>query len=186
MAQTHGTYPSVTRILAPWSDFSSVPPGVLENAANRGTRVHQACLCKVRGLWSMPESDVEPFLSSFLRWLPSVEVIDAEFELTDSALGLVGHPDLLVKFRGDSSLSIVDLKTPTQYNPIWRPQLAAYKYLAEHNGRVISRICSLRLSRQGRPPILNESTGTYGHDLAGFMSALDAWKYFTRLKERKI
>lgn len=186
MAHKPGIYPSVTQILGPWSDFSGVDPAVLDRAAERGTRVHQSCLCEVRGLWSLPDTDIEPFLLSFRRWLPLVEVIDAEFELTDTALGLVGHPDLMVKFKGDSSLSIVDLKTPIQYNPIWRPQLAAYKYLAERNGHVISRICSLRLSRQGRSPILNESTGTYGHDLAGFMSALDAWKYFTRLKERNI
>ncbi len=36
-------YPSVTEVLQPWSDFSRIPPAVLEAAASRGTAAHQAC-----------------------------------------------------------------------------------------------------------------------------------------------
>ena len=77
---------------------------------------------------------------------------------------------------------MIDIKTPKAYNPMWRPQLAAYKHLAEINGYKASRVMSLRFGVQ--KPIVNESTGTCQYDLTGFLSALNACKYFQSLKER--
>ena len=178
--------PTVTQILAPWSNFGAVPPDVLARAADRGTRVHAACLAEVTGLWVPPDPEVAPYLDSFRVWLPNVEVIKAEFELHDAELGFIGHPDLLVRFKGDKGLAIIDLKTPVAYSSMWRPQLAAYNHLAWQNSLPVRRTGTLRLKKDGKPPIFNESTATYGHDLAGFMSARDAWKYFNAPKERMI
>ena len=183
MAYAPGPYPSVTTILAPWSNFDSVPPEILAKAADRGTRVHAACHAEIKGLWAVPEIDVAPFLQSFRSWLPYFEVIESEFELIDSTLGYMGHPDILGRFKGDKGLTLIDLKTPIAFNPLWRAQLAAYKQLAGTNGYKVDRTASLRLSRKGRMPILNELTGHIGVDLAGFMSALEAWKYFNSLKK---
>ena len=178
--------PSVTQVLSPWADFGRVDPAVLERAALRGTAVHAACLAETTGFWAPPDPEIEPYVESFRLWRPRVEIIKAEFELADPVLSLYGHPDLLVRFAGDTALAIIDLKTPAAYNSIWRAQLAAYKYMAVKNGLDVVRVGSLRLQKDGRPPILNESTATYPRDLAGFIAALDAWLYFTALKERNI
>ncbi|MCL2029826.1 MAG: PD-(D/E)XK nuclease family protein [Deltaproteobacteria bacterium] len=178
--------PTVTQVLAPWADFGAIDPAVLARAARRGSAVHDACLAETTGIWVEPDDEAAPYLASFRLWLPNVEVIKAEFSLSDPALDLRGHPDLLVRFKGDASPAIIDLKTPAAYNPSWRPQLAAYKYLAVKSGMAVERIGALRLKKDGSPPIFTESTATYGRDLAGFMAALDAWRYFQALKERTI
>jgi len=187
MTRKPGLYPSVTQILSPWADFSGVPPHVLAAASERGTRVHQACLTEAVGGWVMADELVAPYLASFQKWLPRVEVIAVEFEVTDHTMGYLGHPDLLVRFKGDQGYSLIDLKTPRVYNPIWRAQLAAYKGAAltmpEYSN--IQRLASLRLSPEGKPPILNESTATYALDLNGFYNSLAAWKYFQGLKRKE-
>ena len=185
MAHAPGIYPSVTQILAPWSDFSSVPPDVLAAASERGTRVHQVCLADAVGAWAVPDDVTGPYLESFRLWLPRVEVIAVEFEVINHTMKYMGHPDLAVRFKGDQGLSLIDLKTPRPYNPVWRAQLAAYKAAAIAMAKYdIERIASLRLSPEGKAPILNESTDTYAIDLNGFYNSLAAWKYFHGLKRK--
>lgn len=178
--------PSVTQVLAPWANFGAVPPEVLARAAERGTKTHAACLAETAGLWWPPDPEVAPYVASFLSWLPNVEIIKAEFELRDDALKFIGHPDLLVRFRGDKFLAVIDLKTPVAYSVLWRPQVAAYRHLAEINGFPVRRTGSLRLKKDGGPPIFRETTDTYPQDLGGFLAALEAWKYFNALKGRMI
>jgi hypothetical protein len=182
------TLPSVTAILAPWSRFDGVPEAVLAAAADRGTRVHNACKADVSGLWVLPDPEVAPYLESFRLWLLRrvVRVISAEAEYVDLDLCYKGHPDLVVILKGDTAATIIDLKTPLTKNPLWRPQIAAYKHLVEKAGLEVGRTGSLRLSPRGLPPLLDEYTGSLAADLAGFMSALYAWRYFNALKERMV
>lgn len=173
-------FPSVTSVISPWADFSAIRPEVLENAARRGTDVHRICSALALGLWvpSIPD-DCAGFVLSFEQWIPVVQdVIMAEDELVDPSMGFLGHPDLIVRIKGDRGLTMVDLKTPATTNKAWRLQLAAYRRLAEVNGFEISRVLSLRLRKDGGRPIVNEYTGTYQEDLAVFLAALTCWKFF--------
>ena len=186
MAHTPGIYPSVTQILSPWSDFNSVPPDVLAAASERGTLVHQVCLAEAVGGWAVPDDVTAPYLESFCLWLPRVEVIAVEFEVINHTMRYMGHPDLTVRFKGDRGLSLIDIKTPRLYNPVWRAQLAAYRAAALTMPEYadIERIASLRLSPEGKAPILNESSSTYAIDLNGFYNSLAAWYYFQGLKRK--
>jgi len=67
---------SVTQVLQPFADFSGIRPEVLEAAADRGTRVHSACLAKAAGAWSkpLPESEVG-YYESFCAWMNNVESV---------------------------------------------------------------------------------------------------------------
>jgi hypothetical protein len=181
-------FPSVTAILSPWTDFSNVPDARLAAAADRGTRVHAACLAEVRGLWVLPDPEVEPYIESFRRWLPRIaKVISAEAEYVDEDLGYKGHPDLVVIFQGDVYAALPDIKTPRQKNPLWRVQTAAYKNLVEKAlGIPVKRTGSLRLSPEGRAPIFAEYTGSLAVDFAGFLAAKDAYQYFQKLRGRLI
>ena len=171
--------PSVTRILSPWADFSGIPEEVLANAARRGTDVHRICGCIAQGLWfpAIPE-DCTLFVESFRRWFPVVEIVVlSEGELADTRLGYCGHPDLICRIRGDKALTLIDFKTPASKSPLWRAQLAAYKHLAREAGHDVQRVGSLRLKRDGGHPIFDEYTDN-ATDLAGFVAALNAHRYF--------
>jgi hypothetical protein len=176
-------FPSVTAILAPWTDYSTIPPNVLQAASERGTAVHKICALKIQGLWHSVPPELAGYVKSFDDWARVVsDVILVEPEMEDAALGYCGHPDLLVRIKGDSGLSLVDLKTPAACMPTWRPQLAAYRGLARINGYEISRVFSLRLAKDGGRAKVDEYTGTVGQDMAGFLSALNAYRYFKGAK----
>lgn len=183
IARANGQLPSVTTILSPWSDFSRVPDGVLAHAAERGTLVHRACACRLTGVWSPPVTpECAGYVLSFESWLPTVEDVDVslvEAELVETQLGYLGHPDAVVRLKGDSKWTVIDLKTPAAQSPSWRLQLAAYKRLVEENtDRMVGRVLTLRLKKDAGRPIINESTATARQDFSVFLNALACWKYF--------
>ena len=174
--------PSVTQVLTPWADFSHVNPDVLAHAAARGTEVHRACAAMAQGLWVAPVTEEAiGYIASFQAWSRAVvqDVLLVEAELADKALGFRGHPDLICRIWGDSGLTLVDLKTPASRSPLWRVQLAAYKRLAIVNYFNVRRVMSLRLKRDGSRPIVDEYTDSAA-DLAGFVHALNAHRYFSK------
>lgn len=173
--------PSVTQVLAAFTDYSGVPAHVLEAASERGSRVHAICAARIQGLWHQPVTDdVAGYVKSFDDWARAAieDVILVEPELEDLALGYCGHLDLICRVQGDEGATIVDLKTPATCMLPWRAQLAAYRNLAEKNGHHISRVFSLRLDKAGGRAKLDEYTGTVRADFSAFMSALNAYRYF--------
>jgi hypothetical protein len=176
--------PSVTAILAPFVDYSRVPAHTLAQAIERGTAVHGLCSARIQGLWHAPVAEgLSGYVKSFDDWARVVSgVVLVEEELVDPVLGYCGHPDLILRIKGDAGMSLVDLKTPAACMPTWRPQLAAYRHLAESNGHEISRVFSLRLAKDGGRAKVDEYTGTVRADFAGFVSALNCWKFFKGAK----
>lgn len=176
-------FPSVTQVLSPFGDFSRVSPAVLEAAAERGIAVHRLCVGVARRLFVHVPPELSGYVASFKTWWPVVEeLISAEEEMIEPRLGYVGHPDLVVRIRGDVGLTVVDLKTPVVLGKIWACQLAAYSRLvrAKYAHILVGpiRILSLRLRRDGSRPITNEFTDKQGRHFAAFCAALSAWRYF--------
>lgn len=175
-------FPSVTRVLGVFADFSRIPPHVLNHAAARGTKVHAACSAIAKGLWCPPqEPEVQPYVDSFRRWFDRyVESVSAvEVELVDEKLGFCGHPDLICRIKGDKwdELTVVDLKTPATKNRLWSAQLAAYRHLAETEIDPPKRTASLRLRKDGSRALFDEYEDQ-ARDLAAFLSALNAVRWF--------
>lgn len=176
-------YPSVTQVLSVYQDFSQIPEHVLNHAAERGTKVHAACAAHAQGLWVPPlEDEVRGYFESGRNWFDSVveEVVLVEGELVDKGLGFCGHPDLICRIKGDTAFTVVDYKTPAVKNLIWRAQLAAYKHLVEATrpGQwIVQRVLSLRLSKEGKPPKVDEYLNS-PKDFAAFLSALNAYRNF--------
>ena len=171
--------PSVTQVIAPFADFSGIPEAVLDHACQRGTKVHAACAAIASGLFPVVDAETAGYVKSFREWFDStvVVVVGVEMELLDRNLGYTGHLDLLCRIKGDKGLTVCDLKTPVTAHVLWKAQLAAYRHLCETNGYDVRRAFSLRLSREGKVPIVTEYVN-HGHDLAGFLAALSAWTYF--------
>jgi hypothetical protein len=180
MYTPHPKYPSVTAILGHYTDFSCIKPEVLENAARRGQRVHAICASKLQGLWvpDVPE-DCAGFVASFDSWSSGIveELVACEVELIHPVFKYVGHPDMVVRLKGDSTLTVLDLKTPATKQKTWRYQIAAYKQLIESNdiGEVGRGMC-LRLKKDGSSPIVDEYTSMAG-DFQVFQAALIAHNY---------
>lgn len=173
--------PSVTTVLQPFMDFSEVPIDVLEIASTRGTEVHSICACIAKKLWvfDIPIT-LSGYVDSFKGWFDSMveEVILAEERLYDHALGFHGMPDLICRIKGDSDLSLVDYKTGKVVMPTWAVQIAAYRHLAIKAGHPVHRVLSLRLSADGKPPIINESTRNMNQLFNVFVSALNCYRHF--------
>jgi len=171
----------VTEVLSPWTDFSMIPPDVLDYASQRGTRVHELIHEKLDGKWIPPKAipeDVKGFIQSFVTFQRDMilETVFSEKTFTSDIYGLTGTID----FGGylndkPKDFTILDWKTPLALQPTWKGQLSAYQYLAgEYKPK---RIGSLRLDPKGGPAKM-----TWYEDSAevweAYLCALTAYKYF--------
>ena len=171
---------SVTTILGKYSDFSMIPPDVLEAAAARGTEVHDYCAKYALGIWTPPLSaHIEGYGLSFRRWFDEyvTEVILVEQDLRDEVMGFKGRIDLIPKLKGDFHPAIIDYKTPITIGRTWEAQIAAYKHLAVDNGIPVERGGDLKLKRDGAPAKY-VPCGNAVQAFAAFHHALNAHRYF--------
>jgi len=168
---------SVTEAISFLSDYSMVNEDVLAAAQARGTVVHAACAAYAMNEWLPVHKDYFGYVQSFRDWFDEYVVkcaLTVEQRLEDKGIGIVGHPDLICRMKGDPQYTIVDLKTAAAPMKAWRLQMAMYRHLAEKSLALdIGRIFSLRLDPDGDRPKIREYTGTYLEDLAVFMSALN-------------
>jgi hypothetical protein len=167
-------FPSVTRIISPYVDYSMVPEGVLLRATERGLRVHQACAMIARGGFPVVSPDDQGYLDSFCRWFEYVNrVLAVEEELRDEQLGVVGHPDLIVELR-DGRIIVPDLKTPVTKRKTWKLQLALYQWLARNFHPVGS--CSVQLKANGTMPHV-DYLDDFSTALVTAIGLLNAYRY---------
>ena len=142
---------SVTEILKPWSDFSRIPPAVLEAASVRGTAVHDICATIARRLplLTIPD-ECYGYVESFNRWFELVvdDVLLVETRLVDMGFAYHGEPDLIIKAK-HGEIILVDNKTPIQLVKTWQLQCAGYFNLADKNGMRPDKCGSLRLDPKG-------------------------------------
>jgi hypothetical protein len=176
---------SVTTVTSPYfyemMRLSGVKEEVYGHASSKGTLVHKVCQCYAL---SLPTNSLPPeyegYGLSFVRWFDRYvqEVIWTEKELVDEELGFYGHPDLLVRFKGQSFLSLPDIKTPTTYSSLWKIQLSAYKHLVKKSGEDPAWCGSLMLNKDGKMPRVIKHHYA-ARDLAVFLELLDARRYIT-------
>lgn len=126
--------PGVTTILKPLTDFSAVPPHVLDAASAFGTAVHLAC--ELDDVGTLDEDQLDPALAPYLdAW----RKFSAEHAVQwDQIEQRVYHPTMryagtLDRFgRVDGDLTVVDIKSSVQLYPSVGPQLAAYANALMH------------------------------------------------------
>ena len=178
----------VTEILAPYQNFSGIPPDVLSRASERGTLVHRICAVHAKGLaWLLDiTSECQGYADSFKDWFKNMvqEVVFVEKRLADKDLGFTGQIDLLVRLKSGKTV-LIDLKTPAALGKTWRMQLAAYAYLARkevaaheylYSEMAVDQVGSLRLSKKGNVGEV-DWLKEEGRDLAAFMNALSLANY---------
>ena len=182
---------SVTQVLHRFSDFylmeypdpadpKYIPnPAIIDHAAERGSLVHSICAGIAQGIptLDMP-AEVAGYIESFWNWFFETvwSVFAVEAELIHPAYLYKGHPDMIVRIKGDWSLTVVDLKTPQTKSRTWRCQLAAYWELGKANDYDIGRAMALRLDPHGKQAKVIEFKD-HKQDFAAFLCALSALRY---------
>lgn len=183
------SYARVTQILSPWVDFSFIDPQVLQNAADRGTRVHAYCYeyadllelhaCDMFDFHSVDE-DCKPYVESFALWFNDnvAEVAFQEQRLYCDEYQFCGQPDAILRLKNEEFFTVLDNKTPQTKQRSWDLQTAAYKYLATkcHPNLDIQRRASLSLKKTGKIAKMNEYTDENSEDL--FLNACKLYYYF--------
>lgn len=140
--------PGVTSILSPLTDFSRVPPHVLEAASNFGKAVHLAC--ELDDLRTLDEHQLDPALVPYLEgWRKfsqdyAVEWESIEQPIYHSTMNYAGTPDRFGMVKGE--FTVVDIKSTAQLYPSVGPQLSAY---ANAEGHPFAKRLAVQLKADG-------------------------------------
>ena len=186
----------VTEIIAPYNNFSQVRPDRLEDAALRGTAVHEYLHCYALGLWSPIPAEFAGYCESGMRWLDQnlKTVISAEQEYSDPVLGFYGHPDLLMEDQLGAILVggtwahnlLIDYKTPVTESKSWALQLSAYHHLVTKKHKLGKKKVApgaLMLSPKGGNARFKPYYEHLDYYFGLFLGLLNALKYFEEGKE---
>lgn len=171
----------VTDILKPFNGLGHIDPTVLQVAANRGTRVHQACEAIVKGLgdWTVTP-DIKGYIDSFMKWWDKGhKVLATERRFYCSELLITGQLDYIIEY--ETGPIILDLKATYRPSKTWPLQGSAYAYMAKKAGYDIKGIHFLQLSRHGIKPHLY----IYDDHFELFKKCLDIYNHFYRSPNAK-
>ena len=168
---------SVTQVFEPYYNVKGkIPQARIEGGIVRGNEVHKFSTSTAKKEWYPKPILYEGYCDSFLWWFDNCveEVLLVEERLEDLIFGFFGHPDLILKIKGNVWPCVVDLKTPATKHKLWRAQIAAYTHLAIKNGfgPDLSPGGSLRLKEDGGHPKMDYYDFQHG-DLAAFLSLLN-------------
>jgi hypothetical protein len=174
-------YVRVSTVLYPFSGLSSVPKDIVDNAARRGQKAHDACEGIMQGFGEIGvDAEIRKYVDSFnLWWEKGHEIISIEERFWDDGLKLTGKVDCIEKIG--EGFAVVDLKTSYQESKTWRAQGCAYAMLAKQAGYDIRDIIFLHLKKDGSEPKLYH----YAVDDDFFLSVLTTWNHFYKGKNGK-
>ncbi len=167
-------YTRVTDVLYPFSSLHTVPPMVLQKAADRGTLVHSLCNCTLHdiGVPNISE-EVEGYYNSFLLWKADKKFLSTPERFFCETHRLTGECDALFEIEGKKL--IIDFKTSARENPLgWQLQGSAYCYLARLAGLQIDGMLFVKLNKLGE----SASEHTYEEDFTLFCDVLRIYRIF--------
>lgn len=175
-------YLRVTTPLARYSNYSNIPLHILENAADRGTRVHQYCeLYASNMLFEEIDEDCSQYVNAFKIWFDEnvIEVISLEKRLYCHDIKLQGQSDMIARVKDMSDITLIDIKTSLNYSKSWNLQTAAYQYLCSVNDIDITDRLVLQLKKDATFKTYLFSASEYEFDRGIYFSILKAHRYFS-------
>ena len=176
-------YIRVTDVLKPFTNLSHIDPAVLQNAADRGTRVHKYCeLYAQNMLIEIPDLDCIGYVNSFKKWFDKNvdQVISLEKRLNHPEYKISGKYDLLIKLKGSDDIILIDIKTPQSPALSWSLQTAAYQLLIEEVlGTFVDwRFCLILDKKGGQAREVKYLADYLDIDL--YLSALRLYNHFNK------
>jgi hypothetical protein len=130
----------VTQILSPFSGYSYVQKHILEEAAARGTRIHDSIKDYLTiGKPLIAENPQEQgYLESFKTfWKPFYSPVVVEKRYNQD--GYTGQCDCLIQFKNRHIL--LDWKTSKSVNRTWEYQTAAYRDMCQNEEKIFIDEC---------------------------------------------
>ena len=130
--------------------YADIAQSVLDNAADRGTRVHKATEALDKYGTAECDDDILPYLEAYVKFRKEHK---CEWDRIESPLYSEER-----KFAGtldrtgtvDGHKVILDIKTSSQVNkPTVTAQLSLYKMLCEENGIDVEKLVILHLKKDG-------------------------------------
>ncbi len=182
-------YPRVTEILKCFTKFDQVPKDILENAAERGTRVHNLCAGIANGEWipeAMIPEELRGYVNSFKQWSEAqvTKFIVIEKRFKDDNLIFSGQLDLVI-LGSDNELYLVDLKTSARSYKTYPVQMGAYEHLLNIHQIKVKGAMLVYLKKDGEFPDID-----FFEDLTEerntFFAALTCWNYFNKKGTRRV
>lgn len=162
--------PSVTTLMRPLYDFSSVSEDVMKRAGAFGTAVHMAC--EMHDQDDLDEATLDPAIVPYLDgWKQFLRLSGAKPVLIEtryaSKMHFAGTIDRLCEI--DGKLILVDIKTSATLSSAVGVQLAAYKHLLIEHGNGVDERAAVQLRADGtyKYKIYNDQ-----HDWPCFVSLL--------------
>ena len=176
-------YTRISDVLKPFSKFDNINLEVLNNAADRGTRVHDFCNAYANNIFIGDiDEDCKGYVDSFIKWYDeNVEsLIESEKRLYDPFLMVTGKFDMIVKLKSSGQVTLIDIKTPSSISKMWGLQLSVYFHLIKHELRIsVENVMVLQLSKYGKnaKKILYNDTKKH---FRLFLSALNLHEYINQ------
>lgn len=175
-------YDRVTSILVPFSGIESIPPYILDAAADRGTQVHEYIQNKIEGFESPFDLSLTNYIKSFdIFWDESSHIFDEakvtlEKRLYCDDLLITGAIDCIIETP--EKTFIFDWKTSSKPQKTWNLQGAAYRYLLEVNDyQNITDSVFVHIKKDGSKPDMHQFKNYY-EDLEIYMKCLELYRYF--------
>ena len=145
--------PSVTKImeLLSYKEYGMIDQRILDNAANRGTIVHNAIENFIKYGIDYTDPEFQGYIDGFLDWWKQEDpkVIGSEIRTFHRILSYGGTIDLVAEIGG--KVTMVDYKTTYRLvERNCRVQLEAYAQALKSHGINIERKMILHLSKDGK------------------------------------
>lgn len=172
-------YTRVTEVLSRYSGLDGIPPFILVNAADRGTRVHKYCeLYALRMLFGEIDEDCKPYVEAFKKWFDEnvEEVIETENRYYCDFYEITGQVDLIIRLKDQQLPCLVDIKTSSKSSKTWDLQTAAYKYLVKESLVYASERYVLHVKKDETFELISYSE--YDKKIRIFLSALEVHRFF--------
>lgn len=174
-------YTRVTEPLALFNNFDHIPPDVLQNAADRGTRVHRYCELHARGdYFPTVDRSIQGYIDGYCRWHDEMvdKTLFIEQRLYNDLYRITGQIDEVAILKGDTTPTVIDWKTPIVASKSWALQTAAYQFLVDgFEGLKPTRRIALQLFKDGKYPKVIEYTD-YENDWGIYKGILKAMRFF--------
>ena len=138
--------------------LSGIPGNILRNAADKGTRIHEATEDFEYGLlvideeWSAENQDIEPYVRAYIAWAEKFNEfpIASEESLFSETTGVAGTIDLVKEING--KLALIDKKSSSRLSYLrCAIQLNIYRInWNETHERKIDELYILQLKSNGQ------------------------------------
>lgn len=189
-------YPSVTTVLQiirrealeRWrGDLGNVEADrQMKGAADIGTGVHRACEIWNKGGTPDVTSALMPMYKAYQDWfLNTVDLTIEPFTemvVYSKRYRYAGTLDLCTKIKGDTSRSVIDLKTSKAFWPAMALQLAAYREALIDMGHEVNRRLTIRVDKlievEGMAKLQIKEYTNHNKDFNAFLCALNLWRYY--------